>query len=131
MTKTITRYATLAAAGLIAASCSSASSGSGAQAGQSVRSAIATNSAVQDDIARAKAQVVNPCIDASTGPKTFISCVVAKVPKDKRSSVYKCEIKASLRDHVTTYDGRQKFLFTEPGAPAATPASATPAGSST
>lgn len=82
------------------------------QAKQVLQSATA-NPEVQAAVAKAKKDVVNPCIDASNGPVTFKNCVYAKVPEAKRSQVRKCVGKALLSDHISTEAGKAKWLDTD------------------
>jgi hypothetical protein len=103
-------------AGLLLAGCASSGSGkASAQASQAsgVLHSATANPSVQAAIARAKKDVVNPCIDASTGPVSFKNCVYAKVPPAQRSAVKKCMAKALLADHISTAAGKAKWLDTD------------------
>lgn len=104
--------AVLSAAGCQSGHGSKAESSASAQKSQAkqVLQSATANPQVQAQIAKAKKDVVNPCIDASSGPATFKNCVYAKVPKSARKQVRKCVGKALIADHISTYAGKQKWL---------------------
>ena len=105
-------------AGLALAGCASSShpsssaSAQESQARQVLQSATA-NPSVQAAIAKAKTDVVNPCISASTGPTSFKNCVYAKVPAASRVTVRHCVEKALVSDHISTEAGKEKWLDTD------------------
>lgn len=109
------------AGGLALAGCgASTSSGSGAQAARSQESqahqvlqSATANPSVQAAIRKARTDVVNPCIDASTGPVSFKNCVYAKIPAAQRVTVRHCVEKALISDHISTQAGKQQWLDTD------------------
>lgn len=114
--KLLTAIALGLLAGLAASACASSSSGSAHNPGaaHSVIASATADPQVQADIARAKTQVINPCVTRSTGPSTFIACVKAAIPKAQRAAVGRCLLKAGQADHPgSSFDGKQKFLYTD------------------
>lgn len=113
---TIIASVCITAAAVTAAGCSStASSGAAAQRSQAsgVLHSATANPSVEAAIAKAKRDVVNPCIDGSSGPVSFKNCVYAKIPKSQRHAVEKCVGKALLADHIKTEAGKAKWLDTD------------------
>ena len=113
--RTAVRIAGLAlAAGLAVTGCTSSSHGSGAAAQRSVVHSAEANPTVEAAIAKAKKDVVNPCIDASSGVTSFIACAKGKVPKAERKTVGKCLLKGTLaaKKGHTAYQVEQALIFT-------------------
>lgn len=101
--------------GLLLAGCASSHGSASAQASQAkgVLHSATANPSVQAAIAKAKKDVVNPCISASTGAGSFVSCVKAKLPKSQRRTAGRCIAKALLADHISTQAGKEKWLDTD------------------
>jgi hypothetical protein len=103
-------------AGLTLAGCGTASSsGPGAVSSQhSVLRSAEADPSVKAAIDKAKRDVINPCIDGSTGVSSFIACAKGKVPKSQRETVGKCLVKGALaaKKGHTTYEVEQALIST-------------------
>jgi hypothetical protein len=100
------------AAALAVAGCGSTHSGAAVQ--RSALKSAEANPTVEAAVAKAKKDVINPCIDGSSGVSSFISCVKTKVPKAQRKTVGKCLVKDALADKKghTAYQAEQELINT-------------------
>jgi hypothetical protein len=95
-----------------AAACGPSHSGAAAQ--HSALKSAEANPSVEAAVAKAKKDVITPCIDGSSGVSSFIGCVKGKVPKAQRKTVGKCLVKAALADKKghTAYQAEQALINT-------------------
>lgn len=79
--------------------CAAGHAASGASAQHSALKSAEANPTVEAAIAKARKDVVNPCIASTSGITSFVNCAKNKVPPAQRKAVGKCLAKAVLADH--------------------------------
>jgi hypothetical protein len=114
MIKMRTAALCLAAAAALAGCGTSTSSGPGAISSQhSALKSAEANPSVEAAVAKAKKDVITPCIASTQGVTGFITCAKGKVPAAQRKTVGKCLAKAALADHKkgdSTYQVEQDMI---------------------